>query len=72
MFYQVYDSCKDVVNPSTSGSVMDLMCGPWGSTLCSPMRWFEYLGSISNGYAPFQINYFFYNGEYGQTKTLEL
>jgi Niemann-Pick C1 protein len=59
----VYDSCKDVVNPSTSGSVMDLMCGPWGSTLCSPRRWFEYLGSISNGYAPFQINYFFYNGE---------
>ena len=27
---KVYKSCADVVNPSTSGSVMDLLCGPWG------------------------------------------
>ena len=34
----VYDSCKDVVSPSTTGTVMDLMCGAWGSNLCTPRR----------------------------------
>ena len=43
-----------------SGSVMDLLCGPWGGALCSPQRLLDYLGSISNGYAPFQINYLLY------------
>lgn len=60
---KVYKSCADVVNPSTSGSVMDLLCGPWGGALCSPQRLLDYLGSISNGYAPFQINYFLHNKE---------
>ena len=55
---KVYKSCAEVINPSTSGSVMDLLCGPWGGALCSPQRLLDYLGSISNGYAPFQINYF--------------
>ena len=58
---QVYQSCADVVNPSTSGSVMDLLCGSWGGALCSPQRLLDYLGSISNGYAPFQINYFLHD-----------
>ena len=58
---KVYESCVDVVNPSTSGSVMDLLCGPWGGALCSPQRLLDYLGSISNGYAPFQINYFLHS-----------
>ena len=39
---------------------MDLLCGPWGGALCSPQRLLDYLGSISNGYAPFQINYLLY------------
>ena len=34
----VYSSCKDVVSPSTTGTVMDLMCGAWGSNLCTPRR----------------------------------
>jgi hypothetical protein len=59
----VFESCENVVNPSTSGSVMDLLCGPWGGALCSPKRLFGYLGSISNGYAPFQINYFLHERE---------
>ena len=58
---KVYESCADVVNPSTSGSVLDLLCGPWGGALCSPQRLLDYLGSISNGYAPFQINYFLHD-----------
>ena len=64
---KVYKSCADVVNPSTSGSVMDLLCGPWGGALCSPQRLLDYLGSISNGYAPFQINYYIHNSEANQT-----
>ena len=35
---RVYSSCKDVVSPSTTGTVMDLMCGAWGSNLCTPRR----------------------------------
>ena len=34
----VYSSCKDVVSPATTGTVMDLMCGAWGSNLCTPRR----------------------------------
>jgi hypothetical protein len=46
-----------------AGSVMDLLCGPWGGALCSPQRLLDYLGSISNGYAPFQINYFIHKAD---------
>ena len=42
---------------------MDLLCGPWGGALCSPQRLLDYLGSISNGYAPFQINYFIHKAD---------
>ena len=35
---RVYSSCRDVVSPSTTGTVMDLMCGAWGSNLCTPRR----------------------------------
>ena len=35
---------------------MDLLCGPWGGALCSPQRLLDYLGSLSNGYAPFQVS----------------
>jgi Niemann-Pick C1 protein len=38
---------------------MNLLCGPWGSTLCTPKRWFEFLGSTSNGQSPFDIVYHF-------------
>ena len=34
---KVYKSCADVVMPSTSGTVMDILCGPWGGNykICS-------------------------------------
>jgi hypothetical protein len=53
----VYDSCKDVVSPSTSGTVMDLLCGAWGSNLCTPKRLFHFLGDLSNGNTPLTINF---------------
>ena len=36
------------------------MCFTIGA-LCSPQRLLDYLGSLSNGYAPFQINYFLHS-----------
>ncbi len=34
------------------------MCGSWGASKCSPMRWFEYMGDHANNpFVPFQINY---------------
>ena len=39
-----------------------------GGALCSPQRLFDYLGSISNGYAPFQINFFIHKPD-GEKKS---
>ena len=58
-----FASCEDVVNPSTSGPAMQLLCGPWGAGLCTPERWFNYMGSTSNGYSPFDIVYELSDGE---------
>ena len=55
-----FKSCKNVqfsVSPA-----MYLMCGSWGPK-CTAKRWFDYLGNINNGKAPFQISY-----EYGSSE----
>lgn len=52
-----FDSCRSVVHPATSGSIMSLMCGRWGDTLCTPRRWFDFMGSTANGVSPFEILY---------------
>jgi len=54
---QTYESCRNVQYPAISDTVMGLLCGPWGSKECTPKRWFDYMGSISNGYSPFQISF---------------
>ncbi|TRY76439.1 hypothetical protein TCAL_00054 [Tigriopus californicus] len=54
-----FESCQNVVNPATSGLALNFLCGPWGSHLCTPKRWFDYMGSINNGYSPFNIIYNF-------------
>lgn len=37
---------------------MDIMCGEWGSSRCSPAKWFHYMGDAStNSFVPFQITY---------------
>ena len=52
----VYDSCKDVVIPAI-GPVMTFLCGPWGAEHCDGFRMFDFQGTVTNGYAPFNINY---------------
>ncbi len=54
---ETYESCKNVLMSTTNGPALDILCGPWGSYRCSGERWFEYLGSTSNGYSPFDIIY---------------
>ncbi len=60
-----FDSCRNVVHPSTSGSILSLMCGRWGETLCTASRWFDFLGSTSNGMSPFDILYEYVDEEAG-------
>ncbi|RZC35061.1 Niemann-Pick C1 protein-like, partial [Asbolus verrucosus] len=51
----VYDSCKNVANPSTSGLLIGSACGDYGSANCNPERFFNYMGSYSNTFSPFNI-----------------
>ncbi|KAI4483549.1 hypothetical protein M0804_007809 [Polistes exclamans] len=54
---KTYESCKNVINPSSGGLAMDIACGSHGASRCTPKKWFEYMGSTSeNGFVPFQIN----------------
>ncbi|XP_071519627.1 NPC intracellular cholesterol transporter 1-like [Panulirus ornatus] len=55
----VYTSCKDVAMPSANEKAMSVMCGGWGAHYCTGHRWFDFMGSSKNGYAPFQINYIY-------------
>nr|CAD7260672.1 unnamed protein product [Timema shepardi] len=53
-----YNSCKQVSVPSTGQLALDLMCGDWGASRCSPMKWFTFMGDAHNNpYTPFQITY---------------
>ncbi|XP_011312256.1 Niemann-Pick C1 protein isoform X2 [Fopius arisanus] len=53
-----YKSCNKVSVPSTGQLAFDLMCGDWGSSHCTPERWFKFMGDATdNIYVPFQIDY---------------
>ncbi|KAL3273722.1 hypothetical protein HHI36_015151 [Cryptolaemus montrouzieri] len=54
-----FNSCKQVSVPSTGQLALDLMCGAWGASKCTPYRWFEFMGMAgpNNPFIPFQINY---------------
>ncbi|XP_033115391.1 NPC intracellular cholesterol transporter 1-like [Anneissia japonica] len=52
-----FDSCKNVQFPSANIRVIDLMCDGVPADQCTPEIWLGYLGTIDNGYAPFQITY---------------
>ncbi|XP_031634860.1 NPC intracellular cholesterol transporter 1 isoform X2 [Contarinia nasturtii] len=53
-----FRSCSQVIVPSTGKRALDMMCGEWGASRCSPQKWFEFMGDAEgNPYVPFQINY---------------
>ena len=37
----VYDSCKEVTNPSSNSLVIGTICGPWGEDGCNAHRYLE-------------------------------
>src|SRR5690348_14670880 len=53
----VYESCEYLKPYYTGQSVMDDLCGAWNSRTCTGQRWFEWIGSMSNGFIPFEIEY---------------
>ncbi|XP_042228595.1 NPC intracellular cholesterol transporter 1-like [Homarus americanus] len=55
----VYTSCKDVAMPSANEKAMSIMCGKWGTYYCTGERWFNFMGSVANSFAPFQIDYIY-------------
>lgn len=48
-----------VIVPSTGNLALDIMCGEWGASRCSPKKWFDYMGDAvdNSAYVPFQITY---------------
>lgn len=52
-----FTSCKKVSVPSLGQLALDVMCGDWGASRCTPERWFTFMGDANNPYVPFQINY---------------
>lgn len=53
-----FNSCNKVSVPSTGQLALDLMCGEWGASRCTPLKWFHFMGDAENNiYVPFQITY---------------
>lgn len=53
-----FNSCNKVSLPSTGLLALDLMCGDWGASRCTAVKWFHYMGdAATNPYVPFQITY---------------
>ncbi|CAG0904109.1 unnamed protein product [Darwinula stevensoni] len=52
-----YDSCDNVRYGPTADLALPFLCG--FNQNCMPHDMFNYLGNISNGQAPFQINYLY-------------
>ncbi|EFN76828.1 NPC intracellular cholesterol transporter 1 isoform X4 [Harpegnathos saltator] len=53
-----FNSCNKVSLPSTGLLALDLMCGDWGASRCTALKWFHFMGdAANNAYVPFQITY---------------
>uniref|UniRef100_A0ABD2XPG3 SSD domain-containing protein n=1 Tax=Trichogramma kaykai TaxID=54128 RepID=A0ABD2XPG3_9HYME len=65
-----HESCKNVVNPSTSQKSIEVACGEYARN-CTVKNWFKFMGStlLQGGYAPFEINYV-YDFDQLQEKTI--
>lgn len=54
---KVYESCKEVIHPSSGRQAMDLACGTDASK-CNPDQWYFYMGDpAANPLVPFKIEY---------------
>ncbi|XP_014211184.1 Niemann-Pick C1 protein isoform X2 [Copidosoma floridanum] len=66
-----YESCSRVSVPNTGQLAMDLMCGEYGASRCSPEKWFFNMGDSKNPYVPFQIDYVSSDGPIGRFQPLD-
>lgn len=66
-----FKSCSNVIMSSTNAPAMDFLCGPWGSYRCTPHRWFDYMGSTTNGFSPFDILYQYVDNSSSVPSTIE-
>ena len=52
----MYNSCKNVSNPTTGSKALDIICGNWEGG-CSAKNWLKFLTDKNvNSMVPFQIN----------------
>ena len=65
----MFNSCSNVQMPSANEKALSLLCGR-DADECTPANWLEYMGSTSNGQAPFQINMFIHDGPWHPTGDL--
>ncbi|KAH9496657.1 NPC intracellular cholesterol transporter 1 [Bulinus truncatus] len=54
--YGMFNSCRNVQMPSSNEPAMSLLCGEDADT-CTPQKWLDYMGTIQNGQAPFDIHF---------------
>ncbi|XP_011329204.1 NPC intracellular cholesterol transporter 1 isoform X4 [Ooceraea biroi] len=67
-----FNSCSKVSVPSTGQLALDLMCGEWGASRCTPLKWFYFMGDAENNiYVPFQITYVNTDGPVGSFVPLD-
>lgn len=53
----LYNSCKNVIFPSSNQKIMNFMCGT-SADKCNPLKFLRFMGNPSlNGVSPFLINY---------------
>ncbi|KAL3891661.1 hypothetical protein ACJMK2_003913 [Sinanodonta woodiana] len=52
----MFNSCKDVQMPSANDKAISIFCGTKAES-CTPQKWLSYNGDISNGKAPFPIEF---------------
>ena len=51
-----YDSCKNVVYPSSGNLAMDLACGVHDASRCNAKLWYEFQGDpVANGFIAFRM-----------------
>ena len=52
----MFNSCKQVQMPSGNEKALSIFCGHTAAK-CTIKKWLDYMGGISNGHTPFNINF---------------
>ncbi|KAK0066303.1 Niemann-Pick C1 protein [Biomphalaria pfeifferi] len=53
----MFNSCRNVQMPSSNEPALSILCAEEATT-CTPQKWLNYMGTIQNGQAPFDINFY--------------